>query len=152
MSSSRIYRCLEMAACNVTERGKTVLRSSAAGMMIGALSGAALGGVSVGFHDLKLRDDGIRNFKSDHKNEYPEVCVTYKDGCHKCTRPGLDEPAFDFGLGYAKEEIAKVWPWILVGCTIGGAAVGLFAGAARGWKKELPVADVESQSSSYRAI
>jgi hypothetical protein len=154
MSSSRIYRCLEAASCNVTARGQAVLKSSVIGLMAGALSGAALGGISVGFHDVKLRDDGIRNFENDdtNKSKYPEVCTTDKDKHMHCHRPGLSDASYSYGLNYAKEEIAKVWPWIFIGCTAGGAALGLFAGAVRGWNKTLPANDIESQNSNYRQL
>jgi hypothetical protein len=152
MSSSRIYRCLEQASCNITQRGKVVLRSSMIGLMAGSLSGAALGGVSVGFHDVRLRDVGIRNFESDHKSEYPEVCGKDSHGRQSCSRPGLSDASYAYGLNYAKDGIAKVGPWIAVGCTIGGAVIGLFAGAARGWCKPLPASDIESQHSSYRQM
>jgi len=142
-----------MSACNMTARGKTVLCSSVSGLLIGALSGAALGGVSVGFHDVKLRDDGVRNFKSDHESEYPQACSKDRDGHQTCSRPGLDSAADAYGLSYAKDEIANVGPWIAVGCTIGGASIGLFVGAVRGWNKSLPPAgDIESQPSNYRQI
>jgi hypothetical protein len=154
MSSSRIYQCLEQVSCDMTARGKVVLRSSVVGLMTGALAGAALGGVSVGFHDVKLRDDGIRNFEKDHKNEYPEVCYKNREGRQHCERPGLETASTNYGLQYAKEGIAEVGPWIAVGCTAGLAVVGLFAGAIRGWRKELPAInhDIESQEGRYNRM
>jgi hypothetical protein len=153
MSSSRIYQCLEQVSCNVTARGKVVLRNSMVGLTAGA--GAALGGISVGFHDVKLRDDGIRNFEHDHYNEYPEQCWTDTKKNVHCSRPGLSSASSSYGLQYAKDGIAEVYPWIMVGCTAGLAVVGLFAGAIRGWRKELPAAithDIESQTGNYNRM
>lgn len=154
MSNTRsIYQCLEHVTCNVTNRGKEVLKFGLYGTMLGAVSGATLGGISVGFHDMVLRNQAASNFIRDHENEYPKDCHLDGKVTHCTTNPDLDRAANNYGTQYAQEKIAEQGPPIAIWCTVGGAALGLFSGLAYGWMKTLPVtaiADIEQDVELQR--
>ena len=144
MSSNRIKSSL---SC-FSERTKTVIKYSMMGASIGAVSGATIGGIAVGFTSLGYYVNASDNFKTVHGDEYPpKHCWTAGYHVH-CGRPELNNAASAYASNVSSEKIAETGPWIAIGCTAAGAVLGLFAGARKGWKKDLtlsiPQSDIEN--------
>jgi len=147
-------KCLHSLSCNITNRGKKVYKHAAIGLIAGAASGAALGGLITG-----CRYGVIQNFDVDYRSDhYKEYGCTYDNAKRsiqcpdQATKDRLWADSYSYKSRSQNAWLDNVVPWLMGGLTIGGAALGLIIGICGGYCGTVPEEESANVQGKYNSL